>query len=97
MDGGLESIGASSSSQTDAENTGSGIQEGIAIRLRVLVRLLAQHRNRQGNLCLPVILQFYPLNTPLDTLLDQKKGRAGPKGSFLVVQNIGGKWGGLFY
>lgn len=74
MDGGPESIGASSSSQAYAENTGPGNQEGIA-RLRVLVRLLAQHRSRQRKLYLPAILQFNPLDTPLD----EEKGRAGPK------------------
>lgn len=86
MDGGPESIGASSSSQASAENTGPGNQEGIA-RLRVLVRLLAQHRNRQRKLYLPANLQLHPPDTPLG----QKKGRAGPKGSFLGVQGIGGE------
>lgn len=58
------------------------------VRLRVLVRLLAQHSDKQGKLCLPDILQLHPPDTPLD----QKKGKAGPKGSFLGVQDIGGEW-----
>lgn len=62
--------------QAGAENTGPGNQEGIA-SLRLLVRLLAQHRSRQGKLCLPAIRQLYPLDTPLD----QRKGSSDLKES----------------